>query len=176
MPSGRQHASGMTTIVSSGGALTVPFAEIGDCPAHWVADWAVAASGREGLMTGMRGPRSGRLLGSRGGGIGHVAAGGVASVRRGDTAPGERRRCDLEQNDKTPLPHGCGGGVLWTRLNQVVQPEMRTLLSAPGRTRTAVGLDRPTLGNGFCSFLASPAPPPHEEKSTPSVRGGAEGK
>jgi hypothetical protein len=82
---------------------------------------------------------------------------------------GERRRCDVGQNDKTPLPHGCGGGVLWTRLNQVVQPEMRTLLSAPGRTRTAVGLDRPTLGNGFCSFLSSPAPPTLKEKSTPRI-------
>jgi hypothetical protein len=43
----------MTTIVYSGGALTVLFTEIGDCPAHWIADWAVAASGGEGLLTGM---------------------------------------------------------------------------------------------------------------------------
>jgi hypothetical protein len=43
----------MTTIVYSSGALTVLFAEIGDGPAHRVADWAVAASGGDGLMTGM---------------------------------------------------------------------------------------------------------------------------
>jgi hypothetical protein len=43
----------MTPIVYSGGALTVLFAETRDCPAHGVADWAVAASGGDGLITGM---------------------------------------------------------------------------------------------------------------------------
>jgi hypothetical protein len=47
----------MTTIVCSGGALTVLFAEMGDCPSHWVAGWTEAASGEESLMTEMRGPR-----------------------------------------------------------------------------------------------------------------------
>ena len=60
-------------MVYSGGGLTVLFAEIGACPALWVADWAVAASGGEGLMTGMRGPRSGSRLGTRGGGSGRTA-------------------------------------------------------------------------------------------------------
>jgi hypothetical protein len=39
----------MTTIVYSGGAWTVLFDEIGDCPAHWVAGWTEAASGEESL-------------------------------------------------------------------------------------------------------------------------------
>jgi hypothetical protein len=66
----------MKTIVCSGGALTVFFGEIGDCPAHWVADWAVAARGGEGLMTRMPGPRSGAVASVAG------TAGGVTSARR----------------------------------------------------------------------------------------------
>jgi hypothetical protein len=56
----------MTTIGDSGGALTVPFADIRDCPAHWVADWPVAASSGDEEKVSLRQAKPGEGAGKRG--------------------------------------------------------------------------------------------------------------